>query len=287
MPYRGGTMDLAPAYLIAFAVGTLLGMLLLLRIAERRLVSDLVSGNQAARLFRVGQVVAVFMIVASVVRGSVTGEQIGRDALWAAAFGAVGVVLMLVTGHLGVRLMFQDQLPAEIKRGNTAAGLASGAHFIAAGYITSRAMGGNGLRDLSLSLVFFVLAQVTLVIFVSLFRALTTYDDAEQIRGENFAAAISYGGLALAIAIVVGRALDGDFTGWANSLKGYAGVLASGVALYPVRQLFVQSFLLAGPLSLRGGRIDSGIAAEHDAGIAALEGATYVATALALARLLG
>jgi len=280
-------MDLAPAYLIAFAISTLLGMLLLLRIAERSLVLDLVQGNQAARLLRVGQVMAVFMIVAAVVHGSVTGEAIAKDALWAAAFGTVGVVLMLASGHLGVRLIFQHQLRAEIARGNVAAGVAAGAHFIATGYITSRAMGGSGLHDLALAVAFFIIAQITLVLFVSLFRALTTYDDAEQIRGENLAAAVSYAGLALAIAIVVGRALDGDFTGWASSLKGYAAVLASGLALYPVRQLFVQTFLLSGSITLRGGRIDSGIAVEHDNGIAALEGATYIATALALARLLG
>lgn len=280
-------MDLAPAYLVAFAVTTLLGMLLLLRLAERNLVLDLVSGNQAARLLRVGQVMAVFMIVAAVVHGSVTGEGVAKDALWAALFGAIGVVLMLLTGHIGVRFIFQNHLRSEITRGNVAAGVAAGAHFVAAGYITSRAMGGSGLRDLVLAVAFFAIAQITLILFVSLFRALTTYDDAEQIRGENLAAAVSYAGLAIAIAIVVGRALDGDFSGWIPSLKGYAVVLASGLALYPVRQLFVQTFLLSGSITLRGGRIDSGIAVEHDNGIAALEGATYIATALALARLLG
>jgi uncharacterized membrane protein YjfL (UPF0719 family) len=137
-----------------------------------------------------------------------------------------------------------------------------------------------------MSLGFFVLAQVTLHAFMMLFRALTTYDDAEQIQGENFAAALSYGGIAIAIAVIIARALDGEFETWSVSLKGYAAVLAFLFALYPVRQLLVQSLLLGAPLSLRGGRLDQGIAGERNDGMAAMEAATYVATSIAIAQLL-
>src|SRR5262249_19603411 len=138
---------------------------------------------------------------------------------------------------------------------------------------------------LGISVVFFVLGQLTLHVCVSLFRALTTYDDAEQIAGENVAAALSYAGAAIAVAIIVARAAEGDFTGWESSLKGYAGVLASVVALYPVRQVFVQMLLLRSPLKLRGGPLDQGIALDRSEGIGALEAVTYVATALSITRL--
>jgi hypothetical protein len=55
--------------------------------------------------------------------------------------------------------------------------------------------------------------------------------------------------------------------------------------LYPVRQIFVQVLLLRAPLSLRGGPIDLGISVDRNAGIAALEAVTYVATALSITRL--
>ena len=57
-------------------------------------------------------------------------------------------------------------------------------------------------------------------------------------------------------------------------------------ALYPVRQLFVQSLLLGGRLSLRGGKLDEAIQLRRSAGLGALEGTSYVATALAVTRLL-
>lgn len=278
-------MDLKPLYVIAFGVGTTLTLLVLLQLVQRQLAADLTRGNSAKRLLRVGQVLAIFLVAASAVKNSVRGDDVAHDVVWALAFGGAGVALVSLSGTFGLRLLLQSRLPAEIERGNVAAGLAAGAHYVAIGIITSRALAGSDLESLGLSFVFFLIAQVTLHLFVSLFRALTTYDDAEQIAGENLAAALSYAGVAIAIAIVVARALDGDFAGWGPSLRGYGAVLLAGLALYPVRQLFVQSLLLRGGFSLRGGLLDTGIAVERSEGLGALEAVSYVATALSIARL--
>ena len=41
----------------------------------------------------------------------------------------------------------------------------------------------ENLFEIGLTLTFFLLRQITLLVFITLFRALTTYDDAEQIQG--------------------------------------------------------------------------------------------------------
>jgi uncharacterized membrane protein YjfL (UPF0719 family) len=278
-------VDVKPLYVVFFGAATTLVMLVLFLLGRRSLAADLTKGNSAQRLLGVGQVTAIFLVAANVVRSSVKGDDIAHDAMWVGAFGVVGVALIAVTGELGVRLLLSSRLPAEIGRGNVAAGLAAGAHYVATGIITSRAMAGNDVKTLGISVVFFVLGQITLHVFVSLFRALTTYDDAEQIAGENLAAALSYAGAAIAVAIIIARATEGDFTGWESSLKGYAGVLACVIALYPVRQVFVQMLLLRSPLKLRGGPLDDGIAVDRSEGIGALEAVTYIATALSITRL--
>ncbi|HVJ92532.1 MAG TPA: DUF350 domain-containing protein [Labilithrix sp.] len=278
-------VDVKPLYMVCFGAATTLVMLSLFLLGRRSLATELTSGNSAQRLLGVGQVAAVFLVAANAVKSAVTGDDIVHDATWVAAFGVVGVVLIASTGHFGVRLLLHSRLPAEIARGNTAAGLAAGAHYVATGIITSHAMAGNDARTLGISVIFFVLGQITLHVFVSLFRALTTYDDAEQIAGENVAAALSYAGAAIALAIIIARATEGEFTGWESSLKGYVGVLACVLMLYPVRQVFVQMLLLRAPLKLRGGPLDQGIAVDRSEGIGALEAVTYVATALAITRL--
>ncbi len=277
-------------YIACFAVATTLGMLLLLKLVQRfmyphAVAHDLTAGNGARRMVRVGQVLAVFIVAGSVVKHGCKGLSIGHDAAWIGAFAAASVILISLTGRLGTQLLLSSRLPKEIDRGNLAAGVAAAANYVATGIITAHAVAGNSVHELGLSLLFFTIAQVTLHVFASLFRALTTYDDAEQIAGENLAAALSYGGLLIGIAIVVGRAVDGDFTTWPAAFKGYGFILLTLLLFYPVRQFFVQVLLLHAPFSVRGGKLDSAIALDRNAPLGALEAATYIATALAIAEL--
>jgi uncharacterized membrane protein YjfL (UPF0719 family) len=251
------------------------------------------AGGQASRLDEnpaqaalfTGQLIAVLLVAASSVSNSLTGHGLLEDAARVATFGLAALALLLITSGLGVALLLRSGLAAEVERRNLAAGAAAGAHYVACGIVTAEAFAGHDVEGLGLSLAFFSLAQVTLLVFVSLFRALTTYDDAEEIRGENLAAALAYGGVAIAVAILVGHALEGDFEGWQVSLAGYAAALPWVLALYPVRQLLLQSLLLGARLSLRGGPLDEAIQAKRSAAMGALEAATYVAAALAITRL--
>jgi uncharacterized membrane protein YjfL (UPF0719 family) len=276
-------MEPSSPYLASFGLGAMLGLLVLLRLARRFAAPK--EGGAALRLLQVGQVLSVFLVATYTAKTCPDGVSLARDIGRVAGFSVVGLALVLLTGRLGIRLLHARLLP-EVERGNVAAGVAAGAHYAATGIITSRAAVGGSLRDLGLSLTFFVLAQITFYAFITLFRALTTYDDAEQIEGENTAAALSYAGAAIGVAIIIARAVEGDFEGWAVSLRGYGQVLLCLLALYPVRQILVQVLLLGAPFALRGGRLDLAIGAERDQGLGALEAVTYVATAIAMTRFL-
>lgn len=284
-------MALRPLYLLAFAGLTSIALLLLFRLGQRLLTpghtvrADLEQGNTARALLQVGQVLGVFLISGSVVAGCVTGESLRHDVLWVAVYGALALTLLAVFGHYGIRLLVRSRLPAEIERGNLAAGVAGGAHYLATGILTARAVSGNDWGTLGVSLVFFVLAQLALHVGVVLFRALTAYDDAEEILGENLAAALSYAGVTVAVAMIVGHAVEGTFEGWGPSLRGFGLALLFVLALYPVRQLFVQTLLLGARFTLRGGRLDVGIAAERSLGMGVLEAVSYVAAALLVTRI--
>jgi uncharacterized membrane protein YjfL (UPF0719 family) len=282
-------MDASPVYVGCFAAGTTLLLLLVMRAAQRFVApsasTEADDKNVARALLHVGQLVAVFAVAAAAVKNCVQGVSIGHDVAWVGAFSLVALALVVITGRFGIQLLLRSTLPKEIDQKNAAVGAAAGAHYAACGIVTAESFAGHDLRGLLLSLAFFGLAQITLHLFVTSFRALTTYDDAEEIRGGNLAAALSYGGLAIAVALIIGRALEGDFTGWASSLRGYALALPIVVTLYPVRQLLVQTFLLGAPFTLRGGRLDDAILRERAVGMGALEAASYVATALATLRL--
>ena len=61
---------------------------------------------------------------------------------------------------------------------------------------------------------------------------------------------------------------------------GYGLALLLNLVFYPVRQLVVQTVLLGGAPTLRGGRLDVAIGHERNVGMGALEAVAYVATAL-------
>ncbi|MBV9947736.1 MAG: DUF350 domain-containing protein [Myxococcales bacterium] len=269
-----------PLYIAAFATGTTLLLLLLALLARPRLRAELREGNDAERLAAAGELLAVFLLAGSAVRDGAVGTSAGQDAAACAVYGALGLAASALAGRLGVRLLLGGSLASEVARGNVAAGVAAAGHLLASAIVTSRSMVGSDLHAIGLSIAFFGIGQLTLLAFVTLFRALTTYDDAEQIHGENLAAAVSYAGVAVAVALIVARALEGDFAGWPASLRAYGGVLVSLLALWPVRQLFVQTLLLRAPLTFRGGILDATIAQRRSAGLAALEAVTYVASAL-------
>jgi uncharacterized membrane protein YjfL (UPF0719 family) len=278
-------------YVSVFGATTILALLLVHRLLHRfvlqrrSLKEDLLGKNRAYALREVGNVLAVFIVGAAVVKSALRGEDWRHDALWCAAYAGLGLVLLELTAHVGLRMLLRRRLSAALERGNEAAGLAAAAHYVAMGILTSRAVAGNDLTGLGLSAAFFALGVVTHQSVLALFRALTTYDDAEQIDGENIAAALSYAGVSLAVALVIARALEGDFPGWPAALRGFGSLVACTAALYPLRQLLVQGLVLGARPALRGGELDVAVGRDRNVSVAALETACYLGGALAVVAL--
>lgn len=280
--------DAAPIrYLFATAVAV--SLLVLFHVMQRVLTrSDGLQGERnTARLFvQAGHVAAVLLLVPGIVREALTHESLAESVGWATAFGIAGVALIHLVGELGIRLLMGARLARALEAGNVAVGVAAGANYVAVGILAAPAIAGSDLHGLWLSLVFFGIAVVTQAAYVVLFRALTVYDDEEQIAGENLAAAMSYAGVSVAVSLVLARAVTGgDFTGWFHALSGYAGVAVSAIALYPVRQIVVEGLVLGKTPTLRGGALDHAIGVDRNAGMAALEALAYLATASALVSL--
>lgn len=234
-----------------------------------------VSRNAARVLERAGMVLAFALLLPPIAHGCGHGNW-----LCTAGFGLAGLIALVVTVAGWHRFLLRGHLHAEIVRGNVAAGVAAASHLAATALIVARCFAGDDLSTLPISLGFFVLAQVSLVLLVTLFRALTDYADDQEIAGENVAAAISYAGVNLAVAIFVAHAVDGPFAGWLSSLRGFGLSLLLALALYPVRQIVVAWLLLGHRLVGRGGAMDRAIAHERDQLTSWVEAVGYLAAAL-------
>jgi uncharacterized membrane protein YjfL (UPF0719 family) len=276
-------------YEIGFAVGTPLALLLLF-LAVQRVVAplgDLGHNHPARAIVQAAYLFGVFSVAAAVVTGCVRGERLGADLVWTATFGGTAILLLVAAAGLGARTLLGARGKKEIEAGNVAAAIGAGSHYVASAILLARCLYGADLATLGVSIAFFAIAQTTLHVFLLLFRALTVYDDFEEIAGGNVAAALSYAGITVALALIVGRAAEGTFVDWSVSLRAYGKALLFALALYPVRQIVVQAALLRGGFALRKGRLDEGVGREKDVGLGALEAASYLATAFFVSRLGG
>jgi uncharacterized membrane protein YjfL (UPF0719 family) len=283
MPFVGGLI-------YKFLLGALVAALMLLidRLLALALRRDAAGGeapgraNHARALVQVGRVLGIFILAGALVSGGTKGLDWKADALWLVTFGSLAGVLFIASARYGVRLLLRGRLQAEVDRGNAAAGVAAAGHYVATALIVAAATGGEGWKMLAVSLAFFAIAQIILHVFVILFRALTSYDDAEEILAENLAAGVSYAGVTVGLGMIIAHAADGTFAGWPALVKGFGPALAWCVSLYVVRQFVVQTLILGAAPRLWKGALDEAIGRDRNVGLAAVEAGAYIGTALLL-----
>jgi uncharacterized membrane protein YjfL (UPF0719 family) len=238
-----------------------------------------VDGATIARAIRRGgTLVALGLIIGPAVDGAVA-QAGGRGGMWAATFAVCGSLLMIAGAALADRIFLRG-LRTHARSGNVAAAVVGAGHAVAFGVLVSVCFSGRGWPTLILSTEFFVLAAITLLVFQALFRWRTRYADDQEVLGHNTAAALSFVGVTVALAIIVGHAAQGEFTGWSSSLLAYARALLLALALYPVRLLVVQRWLLRLPPHRAGNSLDRVIAQHRDLRVALVEALAYMAVAL-------
>jgi uncharacterized membrane protein YjfL (UPF0719 family) len=232
----------------------------------------------APAIRRAGILVGLGLIVGPAVDGALA-QTAGRGGPWAATFAVCGSALMLVAAALADRIFLRG-LRAQVRAGNVAAAVVGAGHAASFGVLVSTCFSGRGWPALIQSTLFFGLAACTLLVFQLLFRWRTRYADDQEVLGHNTAAALSFVGVTVALAVIVGHAAEGEFTGWVPSLLAYGRALLLAVALYPVRMLVVQRWLLRLPRDPAGSALDRAIAQQRDLRVAAVEALAYLAIAL-------
>lgn len=278
----------------AFVAAVLVGFLVFLRAtgsakaAPRGEETGEETGGTAVHLVAAGRLFGAFVLAARVGESCLIAEEAKRPAFAVATVAALASLALWSAGDAAFSRILLGATGAQteqISKGNHAVALARAAHAVGTALVVAGSISGTTYAELATSLPFAALGLVAVQCAIVLFRALTVYDDASQIASGNTAAAVSYSGLVIAVAIVVADAVDGDFTTWKETLSDFGKSLCPALAIFPVRQLFVQGLLLGKRPTLRGGYLDEAVGGERAIGVAALEAASYVGAALFTAAL--
>jgi uncharacterized membrane protein YjfL (UPF0719 family) len=276
-------MDAKSIAFVAIAVTLLLVLAKFVhRLLFGRSLTDLLieSDNRAVAVCLSGFMLGVVNVVMPVLGGS--SHSFWVDIRGVTLYGLGAIVAMTLTRYVfGMYSRWTGMdLIGQVKEGNVAAGMILAAEYLAASYLVGGALTGDESGDLTPTIVFWLAGVVALIVITHLFRQLTEYDDVQEIKKGNAAAAAGYAGLLIANGMMVGHAVSGEFTGYASGFRGFGLMLLVILIFYPVRQFVVQTVLLGGRFSLRGGRIDHEIAEDQNIGAGLLEGVAYVATAM-------
>lgn len=260
----------------AYGAGTAL-VLITIDAILRALCKRPAETNPGRRLLQAARVLSLFLLAATVATSCRTTSGLAADVAWMGMFGLAGLLAFELAQAIGLRAL--RGLGPAARADNLAAAIAATAHTIAIGILIANVAGGTSFAELAIAALSFVVGQTTLLLLVWLFRCLTTYDDREQILGGNVAAALSHGGLTVALALLIAHATDGEFAGAWPAVRDYGLALAEGLVVWPLRQLLVQCVIFRARPTLVGGELDRAVAA-GDYGAGALEAATYLAVVL-------
>lgn len=275
---------------IGFVVLAVIVLLIIARAVYRLILGQAVTttlidnDNKAAAVALGGFMLGVIQVIIPVL--SAPSHTFWSDVRGVAAYGIGGIVAMTITGLIFEQYSRQTGMPLreQVRAGNLSAGIIDGAIYFAASQIVAGALSGDS-GALAPTTIFWAAGVVTLIALTHIFRYLTAYNDVELIRSNNVAAALGSAGLIIAIGMMVGYAVSGNFTTYADSFRSFGLMVLVVFAFYPVRQIVVQMLLLGGGFTFRNGRLDREIAEDGNVGAGLLEAFGYLATALVVTRI--
>jgi len=131
--------------------------------------------------------------------------------------------------------------------GNTAVGMVEAGMYIATGFILNGSLSGAGgtfFQGIASAILFFIMGQITLLIFGFLYELTTPFNVRNEIKNNNLAAGIGLGGLLMALGIILMSSISGPFTGWTNDLADFGIYAFFGIVMLLISRAVIDRLLL-------------------------------------------
>ncbi len=207
------------------------------------------ESNLAVALRKCGLGVGFGLGLAGVVSGGIARFSDGWDAVRdntveILGYCAILLVFFFIAQSLAERVILGHVHNArELYQGNLAVGFVEFGILTATGLIAYGSFHGDG-GGWETSLAFFAMGQVALTAFAFIYEWLTPFDCLTEIRDGNTAAGLILGGTLMSLGIVLGFAVSGPFTGWAEGITGFAVSGVVGMVLLVMFQKLVDKAFL-------------------------------------------
>lgn len=202
---------------------------------------------------------------------------VAKDLMLVGGYSILGLVFLNISRFINDKIILKtfcnvDQL---IKEHNVAVGAVQFGTYVATGLIAAGAVTGTG-GGVVTALVFFVLGQVSLLVFTLVYDFFTPYSIHEELGKKNIATGVALGGTLIALGIIVLNGVSGDFVSWGESMVNLAIVnIMAFVFLLVVR--FVMDKLV-----VPGDHLSREIMEDQNLGAGVLEATIAISFAIVL-----
>jgi uncharacterized membrane protein YjfL (UPF0719 family) len=200
--------------------------------------------NHALAVSVSGYLFGVILAFGGALSGPSTGWQ--SDAVGIAAHGLVAIVLMLIASFLCEKILLPhfDNTEEVVRDHNLGAAFVEAGMHVANGLIILAIIQGSGVWWIGL--VFWALAQVGLIVVGRLYEAVTPHEIHEELRKNNAAVGLAFGGALVGMGNIISVAVAGDFLGWRSSLTSFAAYALFGLVVLFVLKRLTDSLLAPG-----------------------------------------
>ena len=201
----------------------------------------------------------------------------GEDVLEVFLYSLVGILALNIVRIIVNRLvLYKFDIEKQIVEGqNVGAGAVEFGIYIATGLLIGGAASGEGGGP-DTALAFFGMGLVVLLIFAFVYQLTTPFDIHREIEGNNTAVGIALGSNLVAMGLVTFKAVFGNFNGWSEALASFFVFVVIGFVLLVVLRVLIDVLLL--PTA----KISKELAAERNIGVAFVESAVVISSALIL-----
>lgn len=221
-------------------------------------------------------------------------RELGEEVLRVFLYSLGGIVALNVVRVLFDRLiLYKFQLEKEVVEDqNAGAGAAEFGMYVATGLLVAGSVAGDSnslivsplggntgygeLDAILVTLAFFGMGLVLLIAFALFYEFTTPFNIHDEIERDNPAAGIALGGNLIAIGLVMFKAVFGSFFGWGESIASFLVFGVLGFALLYVMRVLIDLVLLPTV------RVSQVIGSGHNIGVALIESAVVISSALIL-----
>jgi uncharacterized membrane protein YjfL (UPF0719 family) len=205
--------------------------------------AELRKSNMAVAVSLTGYLFATIIVLLGALLGP--SKHFLHDIYSFVGYALLGIVLLNISRIINDKIILSKFCNIEelIRDQNVGTAAVEFGSYIAAGLVVAGSIHGTG-GGIHTALAFFVMGQISLVLFAKLYNVITPFDIHKEIESDNVAVGVAFGGTLVALGIILFGGSVGNFISWQYNIINFAISAGTSFIFLPVIRIIVDKVLL-------------------------------------------